>query len=140
MSEDLTMLVLYGKYPAFKNNNVYTGSFTISGSTGGGVNQRTATVQLNAVPDLTDAVFNGPTDSLGSDPRPSTGWFKQGQVWVRGDNAGAGYTNYPTPWVITSKIVGSAMVITATYVQTFTPALTLTSTLAYYRLVDFSVF
>jgi hypothetical protein len=141
MTVDLTKLVFHSGYPAFKNNNRFSGSFNITGSSAGGTNQRTETVNLSFTPDMTDIIFNGPTDTVfSSDPRPSTGWFKQGAVWVLGNNAGAGYTDYPTPWVITSKLTGQLLTITATYVQTFSDALTLTSTTVYYRIVDYSVF
>lgn len=137
---DLTKLAFHSGYNAFKNNNVYTGSFTISGTTAAGTNTVTATVPLDAAPDLTDVIFNGTAGGGTLTRRPSAGWFKNGLVEVRGDNAGAGYTNYPTPWIITSKIDGSNLVITATYVQTFNDALTLTSTTVSYKLVDYSVF
>lgn len=141
MNPDLTKLVLHTNYPAFKNNTDYQGFFSITGVTAGGLNQVSAQVALETAPDLSDVIFNGPTDTVfASDPRPSAGWFKQGFVWVRGDNAPAGYTNYPTPWFITQQISGTTMTITASYVQQFTAALTLTSTACSYKIIDYSVF
>ena len=146
MTVDLTKLVFHSGYPAFKNNNRFSGSFNITGSSASGTNQRTATFSLGLVPDMTDIIFNGASDTHwesgygDNDPRPDDGWFKQGYVWVRGDNGGAGYNDYPTPWVISSKISGTDIIILATYVQTFVDALTLTSTPVSYRLVDYSVF
>lgn len=141
MQPDLSQVILHSNYPAFKNNTDYDGFFTISGVTAGGLNQQSTVINLDTAPDLIDITFNGPTDTVfSSDPRPGDAWFKQGAVWVRGDNPGAGYTNYPTPWVVYSSITGTQLTITVQYVQQFTAALTLTSTLAYYKLVDYSVF
>lgn len=154
MSVDLTKLLLHTSYPAFKNNTVYTGSFNISGTVGAGANVVSATVALSVAPDLVDIIFNGQgEDAFGSttDPRPSSAWFKDtggssgspdthNLVWVRGDNAPAFFIDYPTPWSISSRILGTSLIITATYIQTFPDVLTLTSTPVYYRLVDYSVF
>lgn len=146
MTVDLTKLVFHSGYPAFKNNAKYSGSFNIGGVSAGGTNQQTTNVTLAKTPDLVDILFNGPSDTHWEgtygdlDPRPSTGWFKQGKIWVRGDNAGAGYTDYPTPWVITTSLSGLVLTITVTYVQTFSTALVITSTPVYYRIVDYSVF
>ena len=141
MTVDLTKLSIDTTYNAFKNNAGYSGTFNITGSTAAGANIQTFTATLSSIPDMTDVVFNGPTAfGTGSDPRPAGGWFKQGQVWVRGDNAGAGYTNYPTNWEMFSYINGTTLTILAVYAQSFTPSLTLTSTSFSYRLVDYSVF
>lgn len=139
MSSDLTKVIIDTTRDAFKNNAIYTGTFAITGSTSGGTNTRSFNITLTN-PDMTDVVFNGPTDSGGSDPRPSGGWFKHGAVWVRGDNAGAGYTNYQTPWVVNTSISGTTMTVGLIYVQQFSDALTLTSTNLSYRIVDYSVF
>lgn len=142
MSADLTKLILHSSYPAFKNNNVYTGSFTISGTQVTGANTKTFTVALDDVPDMVDVLFNGPDDdafSPSTDPRPSDGWFSQGFVYVRGDNSGAGYNNYPTRWELFSSINGKTLTIYAVGLWTATPTLTLTNTVCYYRLVDYSV-
>jgi hypothetical protein len=136
---DLKKLLIHSAYPAFKNNEIYTGTLTISGTTVEGTNVKTFNVALNSTPDLVDIIFNGPAAFGGvSDLRPADGWFKQGAIYVRGD--GAGYANYPTPWVINSHLVGSQLTITAYFVQQFTTALTLTDTNFSYRLVDYSAF
>lgn len=135
---DLTKLNLHSDYPAFINNNIWTGTLTISGSTSGGTNVRTFTIDLGLTPDLTDIVFNGPTDSVfGSDPRPADGWFKRGKVWVRTNNAGGGD---PSMWTINSSINGTVVTVTAIMVQTFSTSETLTSTNFSYRIIDYSVF
>lgn len=132
--------------PAFKNNDVYTGSFQISGLVGGGTNIISHAVTLPNAPDMTQILFNGPSDTAWEglfgdfDPRPDGGWFTEGAVWVRGDNSGAGYDDYPTAWTMSVKIVGSTVTITAEYVQTFSDTLTLTATTVNYRIVDYSVF
>jgi len=138
---DLTKLQYHTGYNTFKNNAVYTGSTSISGSTSGGTNVRTFDVTLARRPDIMDVIFNGATDTVfGSDPRPAGGWFKKGAVWVRGDNGGAGYVNYPTPWLVYTSLNGLVLTITMLYSQTFTPALTLTPTTLSYKIVDYSVF
>lgn len=135
---DLTKIAYYSKFPAFKNNKVYTGTLTISGSTTGGANVRTFNVALDSTPDLVDITFNGPTDTVfGSDPRPSNAWFKNGYVWVRTNSAGGGD---PSSWLITSRLNGSLLTITATMLQTFATGETLTSTDFQYKLVDYSAF
>lgn len=141
MAVDLTKLLLHTGYNAFKNNAIYTGSFNISGTAGNGTTTKTTTVALTQQPDLLDILFNGAADTFFSvDLRPADGWFKRGSVWVRGDNAGDGFVNYGTPWVITSSLSGLTLTISATYVQTFFSSLTLTTTPVYYRIVDYSVF
>lgn len=139
MSVDLTKLVLHTGYDTFKNDTIYTGSFTVSGSTAGGINTRTFTIALGSVPNHYDIVFNGPTDAGGSDPRTAGAWFKQGYVWVRGDNAGAGYSNYQTAWRVYSAVNGTTLTITLIFSQQFSSSLTLTNTNFSYRLVDYSV-
>jgi len=138
---DLTKLILLTTKKAFKNNNEYRGTLAISGSWVSGLNTQDFLVPLSAVPDLVDARFNGPTDTVfGSDPRPGNAWFKVGWVWVRGDNAGAGYTNYPIPYRITALIQGQYALIRATSVSQIAPTLTLTTTPFSYRILDYSVF
>lgn len=139
MNPDLTKLILDTTFGSFKQNSpIVTGSSTISGSTVAGVNTRTFTVILARTPDLLDVVFNGPTDLVFSqDPRPSSGWFKKGSVWVPTNNAGGGN---PSPWQLYTSVVGSVLTITAVYVQQFTAAETLTSTTFSYRIIDYSVF
>lgn len=139
MSPDLTELILDTNYDAFKNNNIYTGTFTISGTTSAGVNAQTDTITLDAIPDITDIVFNGPAYGS-SDPRPDNGWFHSGAIEVLGNNVPAGYVNYPTLWLPYSSIDGTTVTITCYYAQQFIDALTLTSTEVSYRIIDYSVF
>lgn len=136
---DLSKLIFYSGAPAFKQNSVVqTGTQAISGSTTAGTNTQTFTVNLLTSPDMVDIVFNGPTDTIGGlDPRPSTGWFKQGAVWVPTDNAGGGN---PAKWQLYGSITGAVLTITAVYVQQFTTAEAMTSTNFSYRVVDYSVF
>lgn len=138
---DLTKLQYHTGYNTFKNNAVYTGSYSITGSTSPGTNTRSFDITLARRPDIMDVIFNGATDTVsGLDPRPANGWFKKGAVWVRGDNAGAGYTNYPTPWVVYTSLTNLTLTVTLVYSQQFTPSLTLTSTPISYKIVDYSVF
>lgn len=138
---DLTKTILNTSTNAFKNSNIYTGSFTISGTTSPGLNSKTFQITLNAAPDLTDVQFNGPTAfGAGVDARPAGGWFKSGAIWVRGDDGGAGYTNEPTSWRVYTAVNGTIMTVTLVYSQQFIANLVLTSTTFYYRVVDYSVF
>ena len=138
---DLTKLILISEKSAFKNNAIYEGSVNITGNATAGLNVRNFTIPLSRVPDLLSFMVNGPTDTVfGSDPRPAGGWFKRGYVWVRGDDAGAGYTNYPVPWSVTVRIQGQNAIIHCDYVQQFIANLALTSTALNYRIIDYSVF
>lgn len=145
VSPNYLNLAMYSGAGAFKNNNIYTGSFTISGSTTGGTNTQTTIVNLSSNPDIIDIQFNGPANGNTSvDPRPATAWFKNSdsysetnRVWVPTNNAGGGN---PSGWAVYGTAVGSVLTITAVYVQEFTTSETLTSTSVSYRLVDYSVF
>lgn len=131
MAVDLTKLVYHSNYPAFKNDTVYTGTLTISGTASAGVNTRTFNVSLDRAPDLVDIIFNGP--SVDTDPRPNDGWFKLGavKVVVAGND---------TPWIINSKIANSTLVVQAVLVQESGSDLAITSQDFSYRVVDYSVF
>lgn len=138
MSVDLTKLAFHSGYPAFKNNREYTGTLTISGTTSGGANVQSFTVPLDQEPDLLDVQFNGPTDTVFSqDPRPSDGWFKNGSIWVRTNNAGGGD---PSRFQISAEVSGRTLTIKATCLNTFTTSENLTSTDFSYKIVDYSVF
>lgn len=125
--------------PAFKNNNIYQGQATISGNWTPGYQEAVTVVTLPFKTDMLTAEFNGPADSTGGDPRPATGWFKDGQVYVPGNNAGAGYTNYPVPFRLTAVVSGSTIRIVASSVSQISPTLALTATKFSYRIVDYSV-
>lgn len=135
---DVTKLLESSSNNAFKNNNVYTYTFTLSGSTSAGLNTETFTATLPTSPDMVDILFNGPTDTVyGTDPRPSAGWFRQGYVWVVTNNAGGGN---PSRWRVQATISGTTLTIIAQYVQQFTTSETLTSTNFSCRVIDFSIF
>lgn len=136
---DLTKVIFDSRKPAFKNNNIYTGTITLGGSWTPGYNIQTFNVTLAEIPDMTVNTFQAPTDWLGSDPRPDQFWFKDGYAWVRGDNGGAGYTNYPVPFRIYVAILGTTATITCTSVNQTATTLGLTSTVVHYRIIDYSV-
>lgn len=125
---DLTKLVLHTAYPAFMNNNVYEGTFTISGDIDEGTNTFTHTVQLDATPDLVDIMFEG---AAGGISRPAGAYFKEGFFDVEG--ASITWTGF-----ISSKIDGDTVVITVVVPnQTATPD-TVAGTDLNYRIVDYS--
>lgn len=134
---NLNTLIWGSEYDSFKNNNIYTGSFNISGTATAGVNTQTYDVALSVIPDITDIVFNGPADS--GDPRPNGGWFHSGVIRVRGDDAPI-YNNYSTLWKPYSSINGNIVTLSVYWVQQFTASLSLTSTTVSYRIIDYSVF
>lgn len=138
---DLKKIILTSDNSTYKNNNVYVGSFNISGSTVEGTNTRTEIIPLPAEVDLTDIMFNGPTDTIfSSDPRPSDAWFDDGYVWVLGDDVPNGYTDEPTAWKMNAALVDGSLVITAIFVQQFIATLALDTTTVNYKLVDYSAF
>lgn len=128
MTVDLTKLVMHSDYSLFKNNTIYTGTKTISGTTTAGTNTKTFDVTLSTAPDLLDIIFSGDG---------GTTWFKQGSVSVPTDNAGGGN---PSSWRLTSSINGTTLTLRATYVQQFVTAEVLTATNFSYRVMDYSVF
>lgn len=136
MSVDLTSFILLSEYDAFKNNNVYTGTFNISGTFNAGTTILTYPVTLTSTPDMVDIVFNGPTDAL-YDIRPADGWFKKGLIWITGTGTLGVYTN---AFEVYGVLNGSTLNITVTYVQQYLDPTTFPSTTCYYRLVDYSVF
>lgn len=137
---DRSKLLFDSSSPGFKNNNIYTGTGTISGGVGPGTTTITVTVPLTKTPDMVQALFNGPTDTVsGQDPRPSAAWFRNGYVWVLGNNSGAGYTNYPIPFKMNMFLNGSTATIQAITVSSISATLTLTSTPFSYRIIDYSV-
>lgn len=127
MAVDLSKLIIQSQYNTFKNNNVYYGTFTISGTTSPGTNLKTFSVPLNFIPDMVDIIYN---DGSSAD------WFKQDYITVLGN--GGPYVNYPTRWTVNGSLSGSTLVIQAIWPQEFTTALTLTPVIGKYRLVDYS--
>lgn len=137
---DLSKLIFISSVNAFKNNDAFSGSFSISGTVDGGTNTQTFSIQVPSTTDMASVIFNGPTDTVSSlDPRPSDGWFTQGAVWVLGTGAGVG-SDYPTNWTLNSSISGTTLTVTANYVQQFVDPITLTATTVYFRLIDYSIF
>lgn len=135
MSVDLTKLVFHSSYNSFKNDNVYTGTLTLSGAISTGTNTRTFDIELPEEPGFLDIIFNGPSEA--SNPRPDDGWFKQGAaVYTDIDVLGSPDV---ANWFLTTSISGTTVTVTATYTKTFTDAATMTSTDFSYRIVDYSV-
>lgn len=141
---DLTKLQSTSLVPGFKNNDEFTGSFTIDGTFFSGSKVITKTIELPNGTDIAEVIFQGradggfviPTD----DPRPNNAWFKRGVVWVRVDDAGAGYTNYPQPFLISASISGNTLTLKATSIKQFVANLTITAEVVQYKIIDYSVF
>lgn len=141
---DLTKLQSTTTVPAFKNNDEFSGSFTIDGSYNSGSKVITKQITLPNGTDIADIIFQGradggfviPTD----DPRPNDAWFKRGVVYARVDDAGAGYTNYPMPFLISASISGNTLTISATSFKQFIANLTITPEVVNYKIIDYSVF
>ena len=129
---DLSLLILETSYDAFKNNNVYTGTLTFSGTTSAGTNLKTFTVNLDESPDIVDIIFNGPAETGGL--RPNDGWFSQGVIEVPSTGPS------PALFQMYASVTGSTLTITGAYVQATVATYTLTSTNFSYRLVDYSIF
>lgn len=137
MAVDLTKLVFHSSYPAYKNNNVYTGTLSLNpGNTSGGLNTQTFTIPLETEPDLVDVIFRGNSDASNPTGRPDSGWFKQGAVYT----SFSGTTSGVAPWLISSYVDGTNLVVTAYFVQTFTSTATHTAEDIDYRIVDYSAF
>lgn len=143
---DLTKLQYHTGYNTFKNNAVYTGTYTISGTSTAGTNLKQFNITLARQPDIMDVIFNGASDTHwegtygDQDPRPDSGWYKKGAIWVRGDDAGAGYTDYPTPWIVYTSLSGLTLTVSLVFSQQFIATLSLTPTVLSYKIVDYSVF
>lgn len=144
MEPDLTKLQSTSLNQGFKNNAEYTGSFVLSGSFNSGSKEITTVITLPANVVIADILFKGRADggfdfSTG-DPRPNGAWFKRGLVWARTDDAGAGYTNYPIPFIIGASISGNQFTISANAFKQFIANLTITGETVYYKVIDYSVF
>lgn len=127
---------------SFKNNEVYSGEFIISGVMPEGAMQVTRVVLLPAHISIADIMFQGRADG-GFDqptgnPRPNEAWFRQGVVNVRA--SGAGYTNTPMPFILGARISDKTLVLTATAWRAFQGELYLTPEIVRYKIVDYSVF
>lgn len=139
---DLTKLQSYSETPSFKQNlDDVLGSFNISGTVVSGVNTRTVVVNLDQAPEICDIEFFGrgeqgfSTPNNQTDPRPSSTWFKEGAIWVRGD--GGIYSNYPVPFTLSASFIGATLTITAICAIQFDATLTLTTEAVQYKIVDY---
>ena len=144
METDITKLQSITLLPGFKNNDEATGSFQISGSFNTGSKIITQDIILPDNTDIADILFkgraNGGFSIPTSDPRDNNGWFKRGKVWVRGDDAGAGYTNQPIPFGVYASISGNVLTIYAASFKQYVANLTLTAETVEYKVIDYSVF
>ena len=125
-----TQFIMATDYKAFKNNGIYTGSFTISGSMPSGVVQRTYTLPLPKAPDMVDIQFSGV--SMSGDPRPTDAWFSVGSVSV----SGGGFT---FPFYLQGRISGSNIVIMANSMNQSIDSYTLSARTVNVRVVDYSI-
>jgi hypothetical protein len=138
---DLSKVILASNYPAFKNDRIYTGTLNISGNCPPGYSEKTYVIPLDKLPDMLTGIFNGPTDDLFSgDPRPASGWFKSGYVWVHGSNPGAGYPDYTIAYNVAMTVSGLSVIIVASTVNQTATTFSLVSTDFLYRIIDYSVF
>lgn len=139
---DLTKLIMHSSYPGFHQNNVYTGSLSISSAvvSGSGIVFRTlGTVTLDENPDILEILFNGtsPGDDY-NDPRPNDGWFKSfnGAVLQLGTSS---FGATEIIWGLFASVTGNQVTITAVgekqYTENFTPSGAVT---VRYRMIDYS--
>lgn len=133
MSVDLTKLVLYTGKPAFKNNDIATGSFVIGGSYSGGVNIRTFNVSLSVTPDVADISFSASSLATDAGAAPSNGWIESGYV-----NVPASGSTGTMPFVISPQLTGSTLTFNCYGVTTVDETGSLTNTTVSWRLVDYS--
>lgn len=141
---DLTKIQSTSLNPGFMNNDEYLGSFVINGSFSGGSKIITKTITLPTDTDIADIIFKGRSDGgfafPTNNPRPNGAWFKAGVVYVRGDDAGAGYNNWPVAFRVYASISGDQLTLVAASFKQFIANLTLTAETVSYKIVDYSVF
>lgn len=128
---DLTKLTLLSTQPAFHNNKVYTGFFTLPSTaiTGGGVITQEFTISLDNSPSIVDILFNENGESE---------WFKSGnrRISQSGTQSGSPTT---IQWDVEPFISGNNLKITASTVKQFTATFTPNETVQVnYRVVDYS--
>ena len=142
MSVDLTKLQMITANQGFKNNNVYTGSFTISGNFNSESINISQYISLPSGVDTFDVIFSGRSNGGFSydtgNPRPNGAWFKSGVVNVRAD--GDRYSNYPIKFRINSSMSGNTLIISAVSYKDFTANLSLTPETVYYKVIDYSLY
>lgn len=129
---DRTKLTFDSRTSTFRNNNLYTGSFVISGTTSPGINQRTTSVSIPSNAVLVDALFRGPAPDNPSNRDSDDQWFRDGLVLVPATGA-------DTVWRIDYRRTSTGITITASYAKTFEGTSTLTATTVFYRFVDYVV-
>lgn len=142
MNPDLTKLQSTSLVQSFKNNRIYSGSFTISGTWASGSIQIVHQVTLPANVTIADIIFQGRADGgfaiPTGNPRPNSAWFKRGVVNARVDMSG--FNNQPQPFMIGARIDGNVLTITATAFRTYTGTLTISPEVVQYKVIDYSVF
>ena len=124
--------VMATDYKAFKNNNIYTGSFTISGTIGTGVNTRTYTLPVGKDMDMADVQFRGVGTSVG---RPTDAWFNSGPIDV--NVTGPGMSSMP--FFLNSRVQGTNIIITATTMNQTMDTYTASARTVNVRVVDYSI-
>lgn len=131
---DYSDFVMHSDCAAFKNNNVYTGSFTISGTISGGSNTITKDVALDKTPDMLDVRVTG--RAVSPMLRQTGEYFKPGQglIAVPANSLGETY------WYISySMINGTTLRITASYGNQTTSSDTISSAQTVnYKIIDYS--
>lgn len=144
MNVNLEKLLFYSGAPAFKQvEDDITGTFAITGTTGGGVNAREFGVDLDFTPQYLDLSFGGRSlrgfgvyDDPDIEPRPSDAWFKEGFVYAAGN--AVGYSNYPLAFRPNARVEGNRLIIRLEYEQQFNDVLTITSENLYYKIVPYA--
>lgn len=144
MEPDLTKLQSVTLKQGFKNNDEYSGSFTIGGTFYTGSKIFTKQIILPSDTDIADIIFQGRADGgfviPTNDPRPNNAWFKRGLVYARVDDSSVGYDNYPQPFAIGASISGNVITISATSFKQFVANLDITDEVIQYKVIDYSVF
>lgn len=129
MSVDLTKLVLYSGNPAFKNNDIYTGSKSMSGNENNAINFYTASATLPVTPDFTQILLSSDQNT----------WTDYLIMDVQVDDSVTG-NNYPTKLYISPSLSGSTVTFTGILAKQYVSTGTLHTSTFYYRIVDYSVF
>lgn len=128
-------------FPGFKNNTISTGSFTIGGSYGPGVNTRTSSATLSVQPDLADILFKSNSIELSANyasgtPIPvSNKWVRRGSIAVPA--SGLLGTLY---FIVAVELNGTSLTFRCYGVNQTTDTGTLTDTNVDWKLVDYSIF
>lgn len=107
-------------YDSFKNDNVYTGTFTISGPIPVGYSTRTFTLPIGNFQGMADVSFRGNASG-----RPGSSWFRSGVIEVGVTWSGMSGMQ---PFMLSSNMSGSNVVITASTVNNGSATLNPTST------------